>query len=118
MATLLLIDDLDLFRESLGRKLRVSGHMVYAPANLADVCDVARTIQLDWVLLDWFLWEGIRGGAVYEKLLEIQPDLSGRVILLTGGAGMEEIEKFSRDSGCPIWEKLLSPEQMNLIGSH
>ena len=88
---LLVVDDEDLIRWSLARRLREDGHDVLEAATAAEALE--RGDQADLVLLDYKLPDG-DGIAVLKRLRENDPDIL--VIMLTAHSGVETVVEAMR----------------------
>jgi two-component system response regulator AtoC len=83
---LMVVDDEDLIRWSVARRLREDGHDVLEAATAAEA--IERSDQVDLVLLDYKLPDG-DGISVLKRLREGDPDTL--VIMLTAHSGVETV---------------------------
>lgn len=79
--TVLLVDDVDSFRETLGLELSDRGYTVHEAANSAEAMQMVGTHALMFVVLDLRLL-GEDGHDLIPQIKEAQPDT--RVVVLTG----------------------------------
>lgn len=106
MHTILVVDDDDDIRRLLRRFLEQAGHEVIE----ADSADAALEIlaadpQPDAVVSD-VLMPGKTGLAFYDDLVRLAPDLSRRVVFLTGAARDRVVHDRIESLGVPLLAKL------------
>jgi DNA-binding NarL/FixJ family response regulator len=89
VTTVLVVDDVDLFRKGLRAALRSAGFDPRGEARSAEgAVTAAENLQPDVVLLD-ILMPGKSGTEVVEEILAVSPD--SRIILLTGSESAEDL---------------------------
>lgn len=95
MTTLLVVDDVPLFRAGLTSALREAGFDVVGEAESADgAVAQAEACQPDLVLLD-VLMPGLSGLDVVEKITAASPDT--QIVVLTGSESEEDMLRALRD---------------------
>ncbi len=111
MATILVVDDDELFRELLCTSVERHGHTALAAANLSHARKVVATRSVDVVYLDVFLPDGSGTGALEElRATAGQPE----VIIITGKGDPDGAELALRCGAWDYIEKPASVERMTL----
>ena len=106
MHTILVVDDDDDIRRVLRRLLEQAGHrVVEADSAAAALEQVAGNAPPDAVVSD-VLMPGKTGLAFYEELAEKAPDLSRRLVFLTGAARDRGVHDKIEALGVPLLAKL------------
>ena len=89
MTSVLVVDDIDLFRTGLAAALQREGFEVVGEADDAEAAiSEAESLQPDLVLLD-ILMPGISGLDAVEKIRAVSPD--SRVVMLSGSESEEDL---------------------------
>ena len=106
MHTILVVDDDDDIRRVLRRLLEQAGHrVVEADSAAAALEQVAGNEPPDAVVSD-VLMPGKTGLAFYEELAEMAPELSRRLVFLTGAARDRGVHDKIENLGVPLLAKL------------
>jgi two-component system, cell cycle response regulator DivK len=98
MSRILLVEDNELSRDMLSRRLTRRGYEVLTAADGAEAVETARTGTPDLILMDMSLpvidgWEATRR-------LKAQPDTRGIPIIALTALAMASDERMARDAGC------------------
>jgi CheY-like chemotaxis protein len=106
MHTILVVDDDDDIRRLLRRLLEQAGHEVIEAASADAALEIlAADPQPDAVVSD-VLMPGKTGLAFYDDLVRLAPDLSRRVVFLTGAARDRVVHDQIESLGVPLLAKL------------
>ena len=81
MATVLVVEDEDLLRETLSRYLGYEGHDVIAAASGYEAMEAGFDAEPDVLIADWMLKDHIHGLHVSEVFRALNPELSTILIL-------------------------------------
>ncbi|MFL5616040.1 MAG: response regulator [Gemmatimonadaceae bacterium] len=88
MATVLYVDDEDAIRRAVVAWLTRQGHTVHAAATLGDARQLLESESIDGAFVD--LWLGDESGLELQDWIdEHQPDLSGKIVFVTGDIAAE-----------------------------
>ena len=87
----LLIYDDETLLKNIGDFLKVSGYSVFTSSNSTDGLELIRNNDLDLLLLDLHLKEGLTGMQVLRAAKMLKPDL--KVIILSGFGEEEDTKK-------------------------
>jgi two-component system, NtrC family, sensor kinase len=106
MPTVLVVDDDESVRRTLGKILERGGMSVVSAASAADALRVVAAGQtIDAVVSDVLMPE-MSGLGFYDELIRRSPALSGRVIFLTGAAQDPAISSPIEQRGVPLISKV------------
>ena len=106
MHTILVVDDDDDIRRVLRRLLEQAGHRVVEADSAAAALElVAGNERPDAVVSD-VLMPGKTGLAFYDELTEKAPELSRRLVFLTGAARDRGVHDKIENLGVPLLAKL------------
>jgi CheY-like chemotaxis protein len=106
MHTILVVDDDDDIRRVLRRLLEQAGHRVVEADSAAAAMDLIAGEQPPDAVVSDVLMPGKTGLAFYEDLVEQAPDLSRRVVFLTGAARDRGVHDKIETLGVPLLAKL------------
>lgn len=107
----LLIDDEDAIRRSVGKYLSRRGHSVVEAASGTDGLEQALAQPFDVILLDLKM-PGMSGEAVYRALREQRPELCSRIIFATGDIASPTTKAFLESTGRLAYEKPFSLDEI------
>ena len=103
-ARILLVDDDPMVTQLITDMLRLDGHDVdTAPNGIAALQKVQRR-RYDLILSDLHMPE-LDGAGLYRELTEQQAHPSGKIIFLTGTAGVSEAHHLVQETGLPMLRK-------------
>ena len=103
-ARVLVLDDEQFIADLLSEMLGVLGHQPVICLNPAAALDLLQTRPFDLVISD-FRMPVMNGEQFHQALAQINPDLAGRVIFLTGDVVNEEARHFLASTGNPHLDK-------------
>jgi signal transduction histidine kinase len=106
----LVVDDEPAIRMLMSRLLEQRGWLVTAVPGDDEAVAAAEDQQFDLVLLDMQL-RGSSGGAAADRLTDLQPDLAGRILFVTGRLDNESRERDAK--GRPVLEKPFTLPQLD-----
>jgi DNA-binding response OmpR family regulator len=93
-ATILVVDDELAILEMLDRLLTKRGYRVETASSGAEAVErIALGHNYDVILLDIFM-PGQEGKATYEKIIGLRPDLTRRIIFITGDMTVPDTQAF------------------------
>ena|SRR5689334_4872144 len=94
MATVLYVDDEEAIRRAVSTWLTRRGHTVHTAGTLAEARDLLSSQVIDGAFVD--VWLGAESGLELQDWIdEHHPELSPRIVFVTGDLGATEIAKFS-----------------------
>jgi PAS domain S-box-containing protein len=96
--TVMVVDDEPSIRETLRRALTRAGHEVIVCASGAQALGELADRQVDLMLLDHRM-STMDGTEVYERAIELEPDLRGRAVLMTGDTLNPALAAFAAEHG-------------------
>lgn len=108
---ILLVDDEDAIRRSVGKYLSRRGHSVVEAASGTDGLEQALAQPFDVILLDLKM-PGMSGEAVYGALKERRPELCSRIIFATGDIASPSTRAFLESTGQRAFEKPFSLDEI------
>jgi PAS domain S-box-containing protein len=91
-------------RLALDRFLSAEGHQVCHVASGSDALDRASKQPFDVILLDMRMPD-VSGQQIFERWARERPDLTGRVIFITGDIVSADLQRFLTDTGRPFLAK-------------
>jgi two-component system NtrC family sensor kinase len=97
-------DDEAPIRLALERFLSAEGHQVVHVASGSDALDRASKEPFDVILLDMRMPD-VSGQQIFERWARERPDLTGRVIFITGDIVSADLQRFLTDTGRPFLAK-------------
>ncbi len=93
-AKVLVVDDELAILEMLDRLLTKRGYQVETASSGTEAVErIALGHSYDVILLDIFM-PGQEGKATYEKVVNLRPDFTGRIIFITGDMTMPDTQAF------------------------
>jgi two-component system NtrC family sensor kinase len=101
---ILVADDEAPIRLALERFLSAEGHQVVHVASGSDALDRASKESFDVILLDMRMPD-VSGQQIFERWARERPDLTGRVIFITGDIVSADLQRFLTDTGRPFLAK-------------
>lgn len=105
MQTILIVDDELSMRRALRSWLERSGFQVREAASASDaLAQLAAGRAADAVVSDVLMPE-VNGLAFYDRLVEVAPDLSSRVVFLTGASADPRVHGPIEQRGVPLLSK-------------
>ena len=106
MPTVLIVDDEPSVRRTLRRLLELKGIGVVEAGSAAEaLAAAAGASEVDAVVSD-VMMPGVGGLAFYDELTRRAPLLAGRVVFLTGAAGIRSVHDSIEARGVPLLSKL------------
>ncbi len=111
----LLMDDEEVIRESLGELLKIKGYQVECAKDGSEAVDIYRRAMeisspFDVVILDLTIHGGIGGKEAIKRLLEIDPDV--KAIVSSGCSDDPVMEDCSAYGFCGVYAKNDKPEEL------
>jgi PAS domain S-box-containing protein len=103
-ARIMAVDDEPAVREMIERALTRVGHEVALAAGGADALAQLAQAPVDLLLIDHRMAD-IDGITLYRKVVEQQPALLGRAVLMSGDTLNPELQEFTRASGLRMLAK-------------
>ena len=109
MASVLIVDDAELFREALKAAFAQEGfEVVGVAADSMAAIDLARELEPDLVMLD-LLMPGMRGEEVLDAVHQLRPDLP--VVVVTAEANIQTAVQCIKRGATDYIVKPLQPAQ-------
>ncbi|MBI5681912.1 MAG: response regulator [Deltaproteobacteria bacterium] len=102
---ILAVDDMPQITILLKDALSIAGYEVDTAANGCEALKMVKDAIYDLIIMDMRMPE-IGGKDLYKNLINLFPDLTGRIIFSTGDTDSGETARFLKDTGCPY---LLKP---------
>ena len=103
-ARILLVDDDPMVTQLITDMLRLDGHDVDTAPNGLAALEKVRRRRYDLILSDLHMPE-LDGAGLYRELRERQAHPSGKIIFLTGTAGVSEAHHTVQETGRPVLRK-------------
>src|SRR6478609_8917591 len=104
MATVLYVDDEDAIRRAVVAWLTRRGHTVHSAGTLAGARHLLESQSIDGAFVD--LWLGDESGLELQDWIdEHQPDLSGKIVFVTGDAAAGVANERLASLGRPVLAK-------------
>lgn len=97
----LIIDDDDQVRKTLGKMLEQAGFMVASVDNGLAALAALREQTYRAILCDVKM-QFLEGPRFYDELLAEQPDMVRRMVFVTGNAGEPAVRSFLAETGRPV----------------
>jgi CheY-like chemotaxis protein len=98
----LIIDDEPGMVRTLRRALRA--YEVETVERAQEGLELLSRGSFDAILCDLMMPE-MSGIVFYERLLEVQPEMAGRVVFMSGGVFTEQAQRFVEEVSCPVLQK-------------
>jgi DNA-binding NtrC family response regulator len=113
MATVLYVDDEDAIRRAVSAWLTRRGHTVHTAGTLADARDLLASQAIDGAFID--VWLGAESGLELQDWIEEhRPELSLRIVFVTGDLGASEIARSSAGKlGRPVLAKPFELQELD-----
>ncbi len=102
MATILVVEDHELTRKTIHRRLSKAGHLVLESSNGVDGIDQLEKNPVDLVLMD-FMMKNMNGMQTFERMKEIQPNVPCAMLSAYAHAGL--IKQFMIEGGADFMVK-------------
>lgn len=102
MATILLVEDNEMNRDMLTRRLQRTGHQVLIATNGQEGLDTARQVRPDVVLMDMSL--PVLDGWEASRRMKSDPDLGVIPIIALTAHAMAEDRQKAIDAGCDDYQ--------------
>jgi CheY-like chemotaxis protein len=107
--------------ELLSEILTEAQHTITAVCDASKALDYISTNTYDCILCDLKM-PGMSGRELFNRILEVQPDLTRRLIFITGDFLSDETEAFIQESKIPLIKKPFVVEEayslVNEVLSH
>jgi signal transduction histidine kinase/ActR/RegA family two-component response regulator len=95
---LLVVDDEEILVELLSDFLKGAGHAVDRARDGRNALDLARSNDYDVILSDLKM-PGLDGQGLYERLIQIKPEMAHRFIFSTGDLANPKVQTFFQSTG-------------------
>ena len=102
MSTILIVEDHELTRKTLNRRLSKAGHSVIEALNGNAGIEKLESNKVDLVLLD-FMMKNMNGMQTFERMREIKPDVPCAMITAYAHSGL--IKQFISEGGADFMVK-------------
>jgi CheY-like chemotaxis protein len=87
MSTILIVEDHELTRKTLNRRLSKAGHSVLEAANGNSGIELLQSNPIDLVLMD-FMMKNMTGMQTYERMREVKPEIPCAMITAYAHSGL------------------------------
>ncbi len=114
MATILVVEDHDMTRNVLNRRLAKEGHSVLTASNGGEGIELLTANEVDLVILD-FMMKTMNGMQTYEKMKEIKPSVPCVMVTAYAHAGL--VKQFLQEGGADFVVKPIREDFENRINS-
>lgn len=114
MATILVVEDHDMTRNVLNRRLVKEGHSVLTASNGGEGIELLTANEVDLVILD-FMMKTMNGMQTYEKMKEIKPSVPCVMVTAYAHAGL--VKQFLQEGGADFVVKPIREDFENRINS-
>ncbi len=104
MLRILVVDDEPSLVELMSRALGGAGHDVDTASDGAAALQLIYTGEYDAILLD-IKMPGLGGSEVFQCIQSIRPDLTERVLFISGDSASTEVKTFIESTGNPLLKK-------------
>jgi PAS domain S-box-containing protein len=108
---ILVVEDEEPLRKILIESLTEEGYGVKGVPNGQEAIGLLKIVRFDCIISDLKM-PGIGGKQLYEFIRKHTPDLSGRVLFMTGDVLGKDTQRFLRDTGNPYIEKPFELSQL------
>lgn len=102
MSTILVVDDHELTRKTLHRRLEKAGHSVYEAPNAKSGIKLLQSKTIDLILMD-FMMKNMNGMQTFEKMKEMKPEVPCAMITAYAHSGL--IKQFISEGGADFMVK-------------
>jgi two-component system, NtrC family, sensor kinase len=96
--SVLVVDDEEDISELIRKALEKQGYQIQTAADGEVALSHLRKTKYDLIISDWKM-PGVNGQELYQRLLEIDPDATKRMIFMTGDVLSEKVELFLQERG-------------------
>jgi CheY-like chemotaxis protein len=114
MATILIVEDHDMTRNVLNRRLAKEGHSVLTASNGGEGIELLTANEVDLVILD-FMMKSMNGMQTYEKMKELKPSVPCVMVTAYAHAGL--VKQFLQEGGADFVVKPIREDFENRINS-
>lgn len=114
MATILIVEDHDMTRNVLNRRLAKEGHSVLTASNGGDGIELLTSNEVDLVIMD-FMMKTMNGMQTYEKMKEIKPSVPCVMVTAYAHAGL--VKQFLQEGGADFVVKPIREDFENRINT-
>ena len=102
MSTILIVEDHELTRKTLNRRLSKAGHSVLEAVNGPSGIDMLQSNPVDLVLLD-FMMKNMTGMQTFERMREVKPEIPCAMITAYAHSGLTK--QFIAEGGADFMVK-------------
>jgi CheY-like chemotaxis protein len=102
MSTILVVEDHELTRKTLNRRLSKAGHSVIEAVNGNSGIEMLESNSVDLVLMD-FMMKNMNGMQTFERMREVKPEIPCAMISAYGHSGL--IKQFISEGGADFMVK-------------
>ena len=102
MSTILVVDDHELTRKTLHRRLEKAGHEVFEAPNAKSGFKLLQSKTIDLILMD-FMMKNMNGMQTFEKMREMKPEVPCAMITAYAHSGL--IKQFMSEGGVDFMVK-------------
>lgn len=102
MATILIVEDHDMTRKVLNRRLSVKGHSILEASSGGAGIELLQSHDIDLIVMD-FMMKTMNGMQTYEKMKEIKPSVPCVMVTAYAHAGL--VKQFMQQGGADFMVK-------------
>ena len=102
MSTILVVDDHELTRKTLHRRLEKAGHSVIEAPNAKSGIKLLQSKTIDLILMD-FMMKNMNGMQTFEKMKELKPEVPCAMVTAYAHSGL--IKQFISEGGADFMVK-------------
>jgi CheY-like chemotaxis protein len=102
MSTILIVEDHELTRKTLNRRLSKAGHSVLEAVNGNSGIEMLQSNSVDLVLMD-FMMKNMTGMQTFERMREVKPEIPCAMITAYAHSGL--IKQFIAEGGADFMVK-------------
>jgi len=102
MSTILVVEDHELTRKTLNRRLSKAGHSVLEAVNGNSGVEMLQSNPVDLILLD-FMMKNMNGMQTFERMREVKPEIPCAMITAYAHSGL--IKQFIAEGGVDFMVK-------------
>jgi two-component system chemotaxis response regulator CheY len=103
-ASILIVDDYQSVRKTLGRALERVGYKTFLAASGDEALTILRGFHVDAVILDLHM-PVMSGQTLFHLIISTWPALKAKVLIMTGDARVEEKEAWLKLYDLPVVKK-------------